>query len=189
MLSGYLSGLAILIAIIPYIRDILKGKTKPERAAWLIWSVLSAISFFAQYASGGTYSTFMSGFQAATDIFVLLLAWRYGWGGLLPRDLAALGGAALGLLLWYFTRTAAVALFIIIIIDALGVYLTVRKVYEQPSTETVSSWALTLLAGVLAAVAVGGWNLVLLAFPIYIALAAASILGAIYLGYRRELVR
>jgi hypothetical protein len=90
------------------------------------------------------------------------------------------------LFLWYVTREAAVALFIVIFIDAIGVYLTVLKTYENPETETVSTWIFTFAAGLLGCIAVGSFNLVLLAFPFYIGLAGAAILLAIKLGFWRK---
>ncbi len=129
----------------------------------------------------------MTGAQAVGDLSIFLLAIKYGFGGLHRRDAIGLAGAAIGLILWYFTGEAATALFIVILVDAVGATLTAIKAYENPSTETVSSWVLTLLGGFLACVAVGSFNLILLAFPFYICLASASILIAIKLGSRSSL--
>ena len=97
----------------------------------------------------------------------------------------ALIGAGIGLFLWYITEEAAVALFIIMFIDATGAILTVLKSYENPTTETVSSWVFCAIGGLLGCVAVGSFNLILLAFPFYIFLASISILISIRLGFRR----
>jgi len=64
---GYLSGLAISISFLPYIRDIFSGMTKPERISWLIWAGLGLISLFSQLAKGASYSLIMTGAQAAGD--------------------------------------------------------------------------------------------------------------------------
>jgi hypothetical protein len=183
--AGYASGIAILLSFVPYVRDIFLGKTKPERASWLIWALLGFISFFSQFAKGALWSLTMTGAQAAGDLFIFLVAIKYGLGGLNRRDIIGLTGAAVGLILWYFSSEAAVALLIVILIDATGAVLTVIKSYEHPTTETASSWALTLFGGVFACVAVGSLNLILLAFPFYICLASAAILAAMFLGARR----
>lgn len=47
---GYLSGVLALIAFFPYYRDIFRGKTKPERASWLIWGILDLVALFSQLA-------------------------------------------------------------------------------------------------------------------------------------------
>lgn len=183
--AGYLSGIAVLLSFAPYLRDIFLDKTKPERASWFIWAVLGFISFFSQFAKGAAWSLIMTGAQAVGDLSIFLLAIKYGLGGLNKRDIAGLMGAAAGLILWGLTGEAAIALFIVIFIDAIGAILTVVKTYENPSTETVSSWVLTFLGGFFACVAVGSANLILLAFPFYICLASAAILIAIRSGFRR----
>jgi hypothetical protein len=186
MIAGYLSGVAILISFLPYIRDIFQDKTKPERISWLIWAILGAISFFSQPVEGANYSLMMTGGQFFGDLFVFLLAIKFGFGGFMKRDKVALIGACASLFLWYVTREAAIALFMVILIDAIGVYLTVVKTYENPETETISTWAFTFVAGLLGCIAVGEFNLVLLAFPFYISLAGVTILLAIKLGFWRK---
>lgn len=187
-LAGYLSGLLILISFAPYIRDIFLNKTKPERASWLIWAILGSISFFSQFAKGASYSLLLTGAQAVGDFFIFLLAIKYGLGGLLKRDIVALVGAIVGLSLWYITKEAATALFIVIFIDAMGAVLTVIKSYESPTTETISSWVFTCIAGFLACIAVGSLNFILLAFPAYICLASFAVLLAIKLGFQHRKV-
>jgi hypothetical protein len=178
---------AILASFVPYTRDIFLGKTRPERISWLIWAILGAISFCSQFAKGASHSLVLTGAQAVGDLFIFFLAIKYGIGGFLKRDIAGLCGAALGLILWYVTKEAAVALFVVIGIDAIGAVLTVFKSYENPGTETVSAWVLTFVGGFLACVAVGSWNPILLAFPFYICLASLAILVALRLGSRRRL--
>jgi hypothetical protein len=184
-ITGYLSGIAILLSFVPYLRDVFHRKTKPERISWLIWAILGLISFFSQFAKGATYSLVMTGAQAFGDLFIFIVAIKFGLGGFKKRDILALIGAAIGLICWQITNEAAIALFIVIFIDATGAILTVLKAYEKPSTETISSWVLTFVGGALACVAVGRLNFILLAFPFYICLASLSILIAIKLGFQR----
>jgi hypothetical protein len=184
-IAGYLSGIAILLSFVPYIRDIFRNKTKPERMSWLIWSILGSIAFFSQFAKGASYSLVMPGAQTVGDLLIFIFAIKYGLGGFTKRDIMALIGASAALFLWYLTSEATVALFLIIFIDGVGAVLTVIKSYENPTTETISSWVLTFIGGALACLAVGKINLVLLAFPIYICLASFSILVSIKIGLNR----
>ena len=186
-IAGYLSAVAMLWSFVPYIRDILKGKTKPERASWFIWSVLGAISFFSLFAKGATYSLFLPGAQGLGDLFVFALVIKYGMGGFMKRDIIALICAAAGLFLWYLTKEPAVALFIAIFIDATGTALTAIKSYEHPASETISNWVLVSIGGFFSCIAVGSYNLILLAFPFYIFLAGLSVLIAIKLGFQKKI--
>jgi hypothetical protein len=156
--------------------------------SWLIWGILGSILFLSQLAKGASFSLVMPAAQTIGDLFIFVLAIRWGFGGFLKRDILALIGAALGLLLWYLTKEATIALFIAIFIDAAGAVLTVIKTYERPATETGSSWVLTFIGGLLACLAVGAFNPVLLAFPVYICLASGAILVAMRMGARKIFV-
>ncbi|MFA6381672.1 MAG: hypothetical protein WCX08_00175 [Candidatus Buchananbacteria bacterium] len=184
--AGYLAGLVILLSFWPYLKDIFRCRTKPQRTSWLIWAILGLISFFSQLAKGASYSLILTGVQAIGDLFIFILAVKYGIGGLMKRDIISLVGAGISLWFWYLTSEAAIALFLVIFVDAIGVVLTVVKSYQSPATETASAWVLTALGGFLACIAVGRLDFILLAFPFYICLAGLVILAAIKLGFKRQ---
>ncbi len=181
-LFGYAAGVLSVICLAPYLRDMFRGTTKPQRATWLIWTVLGSIAFFSQLAKGATDSLWMTGVQTVVVTLVFFLSIKYGVGGLARRDVIALMVAVLGLVLWYLTKEAAIALFIVIFIDAVALSLTVIKAYKDPSTETTSALFLAAISGVFAILAVGSWNWILLAYPLYIVLGNAVVLSAMTLG-------
>ena len=183
---GYVSGVLLILSFLPYLKGIFKHETKPERASWLIWSILGGIAFFSQLAKGATNSLWMPGVQTIGDLLIFLLAIKYGMGGLLKRDITALSAAGISLVLWYFTNEPAVALFIAIFIDGVGALLTMIKSYEHPRTESITSWILTALGGFFGIFAVGAWNFVLLAFPLYIFVANVAIVTTIIIGRKRN---
>lgn len=179
---GIISGILGCICVFPYIRDILLKKTKPERASWFIWTILGSIAFFSQLAKGATNSLWLTGIDTLGVAITFLLALRYGKGGLSKKDITALVVALSGVIIWYFTKDAAFALCIVILIDGAGAILTILKAFENPESETMSMWILSGLSGLAAALAVGSFDWVLLSYPIYIWLinwmvAAAMIAG------------
>ena len=179
---GILSAVIFPISYFPYIKDTLRGKTKPERASWFIWATLGAIAFFSQLAKGATDSLWLSGLGTFYSILIFLLSVRYGVGGFTKRDIVALCVAGIGLLLWSVTKEPAVALLLVIIVDAAGAYVTIVKSYENPESETLITWFLDGTAGLLSALSVGSFNVILLAYPLYICLANFATVGAILLG-------
>jgi hypothetical protein len=185
-LVGYISGVLSFLCYVPYIRDIFKGTTKPERASWFIWSVLSSIQFFAQISKGATNSLWLIGVQAVGVVVIFALSIRYGKGGLMRRDIVALIAAAFGLLAWYLTQDATWALVITVVIDLIGGSLTVVKAYEDPGSETMSTWFLSSLAGIFATIAVGSLNWVLLLFPVYVIVINFAVVVAMQLGKTRK---
>ena len=183
---GYTSALLSIVMIVPYVRDIFRLKTKPERGSWFIWTFLGFIAFFSQLAKGATDSLWLTGGQTAAVLVVFLLSLKYGYGGLGKRDSRALIAAGAGLILWYVTREASFAILFVIIADSIGTLLTALKAYKDPKSETFSTWVMSATSGVFGALAVGSLNLILLAYPIYIALANSVIVGAISLGKRHK---
>jgi len=186
LLFGYLSGGFSIIAYLPYLRDIFKLKTKPERASWFIWSVLGSIAFFSQLAKGASNSLWLTGVQTFGVAFIFLISIKYGVGGFMRRDIIALICAGVGLVLWNITKNSATALYVVILIDAAGAILTVMKSYEDPASETMITWILSGTAGIWAAFAVGSFNIVLLSYPTYIAMANFAVAIAIVVGFQKK---
>jgi hypothetical protein len=182
---GIISGVLSVITYVPYVRDILRLTTKPERATWFIWLVLSVISFFSQLAEGATDSLWLIGVQTLGVVLIFLLSIKFGVGGFIKRDIIALIAAGLGLFLWYYTNNASLALFIAIIVDAIGASLTVIKAYKDPESETLSTWVLSGTAGIFGAFAVGSMDIVLLAFPVYVIFINYAVAIAMLLGRRK----
>ncbi|MCV6592647.1 MAG: hypothetical protein OIF48_06830 [Silicimonas sp.] len=138
---GVAAGLLSTFAYLPYIRDTLSGNAQPQRASWLIWSVLGSIAFFSQLYEGAGASLWFAAVQVSGTLLVLLLSVWKGQGAYLrPVDYTVLTCAAVGLFLWYQTETAAWALSITIGVSLLGGFLTVAKSYHMPQTETLTTW-------------------------------------------------
>ena len=167
---GFASGALIALSCIPYIRDILLHKTKPQRATWFIWAVLLTIAFFAQLSKGGTWSLITTGVDWLGVVIIFILSIKHGMGGASKLDKLALLGAAIGLILWYFTNEPLFALVITILIDFIAGMLTILKTYKQPETETFIAYMICGTGGLLGVLSVGEMNVPLLIFPLWICL-------------------
>ena len=175
IILGILSGILPIIGTYPYIRDVLRGKTKPHRMAEFIWLVLDAIAVASQLAKGGTWSVIMPAVGTLELTVGFILSLKYGMGGTSKKDIAALVLSGLGLVMWYFTNEPLFALLIVVGIDLIGTSLVVIKTYHHPHTETFSTWFLSFIAGLFAAAAVGRWTFALLIYPLSVALGNGAI--------------
>lgn len=183
---GLTSGLLSALAYIPYVKDILEHKTKPARASWGIWLALGMIAFFSQLAKGATNSLWLTAIQAVAGvILVFLLSLKFGVGGLTRGNFLVVTAASIGLVLWYFASEPALALLINIAIGTIGGSVTVVKAYQDPGSETLSSWLLFGTAGVFAMLAVGKFDFILLVYPFYIASISYAVPLAMILGKRK----
>jgi len=183
---GLLGGLFTLASSIFYIKDTLLLKVKPQRASFFIWALLGTIALFSQLAKGASNSLWLPGLQTFGGLTIFILSIKYGMGGFSKKDYTAILIAIIGLIIWYFTKEAAIALYIVMFIDFTGLVLVLNKAYVHPESETNFPWMLSAFGGFLALLSVGSFNIVLLTYPFYTALANAAVVVAKQMGLRRK---
>ncbi|MEP0941222.1 MAG: hypothetical protein ABJH20_05850 [Rhizobiaceae bacterium] len=141
----------------------------------------------SQIVKVATSSLWFSLFQVGGTITVFLITFQRGSGPLFREgDMKVLGAAAVGLILWSLTDNSVYALGTTIGISMIGGWVTVKKAYLFPETETMSTWGWSLFASVLAMLSVGALNWVLLAYPLYLFVLYSAIATAILLGRARN---
>jgi hypothetical protein len=164
---GVLGGLAGIADTIPYVRDTVRGSTRPHRGSWLIWGVLAVIACFAQLANGASWSVVMTATQAVLTGLVFLLAIRYGEGGMNPIDLSLIALAGAGVIGWIVADAPIVAVGCVIAADLIALGMMTPKVHRDPHSETLSTYALASVGGAFATGAVGMLDLSLILYPAY----------------------
>lgn len=179
LILGVAAGILGIAAAIPYIYTILRGETRPERAAAIIWFMTSAIIFFSYWAVGAKESLWfaLATFIVSFTTFVLSIRYGYRWIG--RRDAPAILVALLGAGLWIVTGKPILALLLNVFVDAIGSILVVIKSHEAPITENILSWSIHASAALLAVVSVGKLDFTLLIYPAYTLIASAIIVGVL----------
>ncbi|MFI5275198.1 MAG: hypothetical protein ACHQT5_00040 [Candidatus Saccharimonadales bacterium] len=181
-LFGILSGTVILFGGPPYLFDILKGKTKPQRTTWFIWTFLGSIAFTSQLKLGAHWSLVYVGLNVVGNLAVFLLSLKFGTGGWRKLDVLALFIACMGVTMSFLFTNPLMALSGSIVADFAGSSLTLYKVYLDPSSETSITWFFIGTSSLFAALAVGKWDFSLLLYPAYICVATYGVLVAQWLG-------
>jgi hypothetical protein len=184
---GVLAGLASVADTIPYVRDIVRGTTRPHRGTWLIWGVLAIVVFASQRAEGASWSLVMAGSQAVVTSVVFLLAIRHGEGGMSAPDVALIAMAGGGVIGWLVADEPLIAIAGVITADVIAAAMMAPKTFRDPDSETLATFAFASLGGALAAGAVGTADLSLLAYPVYYCLCNAALASLIY--SRRAVLR
>jgi hypothetical protein len=171
---GVLGGVAGIADTIPYVRNTVRGTTRPHRGSWLIWSVLAVVACVSQRADGASWSVLMTATQAILTGLVFVLAIRYGEGGVGATDLLLIAFASLGVVGWIISRDPLAALGCVIAADLIAVAMMAPKVHRDPDSETLSTYALASVGGALAAGAVAEPDLSMLLYPAYYCLVNAA---------------
>jgi hypothetical protein len=162
-----------LLGFVPYISEIVQGKTRPNRATWWIWTVVGAMLCASYYASGARHTVWVAVSYVLGPLITALVSLRYGEGGWDRFDRACLGASLLSLLVWWLARSPLLALTANIGLDLLGALPTIRKSYHEPEAESLRSWMVFLLADALNLCALGAWSLATSLYPVYLFILAA----------------
>lgn len=177
-----------IVGGLPYIYNAYYKKTKPHRVAWLIFLILSIISFVSQYKLGARASLIFYGWFVINNVILLTFSLRKGAGygdvGIVNVISFILSLAAIGL--WKTTSSPLLALICILIADGIGALLIVVKAYKHPETETIFMWELGSIATFLNVLAVGKLQPSILAAPIQVFLFNVVIVIAILLGRKTQ---
>jgi hypothetical protein len=183
---GVLAGLAGIADTIPYVRDIVRGKTRPHRGAWLIWSALAVVAYSSQRADGASWSLVMTAVQVVLTTLVFVLAIPRGEGGVTTRDAIMIAMAAGGVVGWVVADEPLLATAAVVAADLIAAAMMTPKVYRDPGSETLATYALASLAGGLAVGAVGAPDVALLLYPVYFCFVNAAI--ALLIHHRRSVL-
>lgn len=168
--------LAVFLALVSvggsaiYIKDTLKGATKPNRVTYLLWSVpiVAGVATVSQEFSWASVMTFLAGLMPFLVFAASFVNKNAYWklGGL---DYACGVFAAIAIALWMTLKDPALTIAFCILADGLASVPTLRKGYKYPETETKIAYLLS--AGVYTAnlLNVESWTFVVCAFPLYLA--------------------
>jgi hypothetical protein len=179
---GILAGLVSVADTVPYIRDTLRGTTRPHRGAWLIWGTLAIVVCLSQRADGASWSLVMAASQAVLTSLVFVLAIRRGEGGASAAEAITIALAAGGVVVWLLAHEPVVATSGVIAADLLAAAMVIPKLHRDPDSETLSTYVLASVCGALAAGSVWTLDVSLLIYPVYYCLLNAGFSTVIYSG-------
>jgi hypothetical protein len=169
------------IGSLSYLIDTIKGKVKPNRVSFLLWSLAPLIAFVAELRQGvGLQSlmTFMVGFLPLT-IFIASFFNKNAEWRLTRFDLICGVLSLIGLLLWYITSSGNVAIVFSILADALAALPTVVKAFNFPETEMSWSYFSSTISAAITLLTVKVWDLANAGFPLYILIVTLVISGLV----------
>ena len=172
---GLLAGALGVVGTVPYVRDTLRGTTRPNRGTCFIWVALAIVVVFSQSADGASWSLVTAAVSAVLTSVVFVLALRRGEGTLRPGERVIIALAGVGVIGWLVAGEPLVGTACVVIADLLGVAMMVPKIHREPGSETLATFALAALAGASAAGAVGKADLSLLLYPVYYLLANGTL--------------
>jgi hypothetical protein len=134
-----------------YLVDTVKGKVKPNRVSFLLWSIAPFIAFAAQIKQGvglESLMTFSTGFLPLTTFIASFANKKAEWK-ITKFDIVCGVLSIIGLILWLMTKVGNIAITFSILADGLAAIPTIVKAYQYPDTELAWPWMATVFGVVL----------------------------------------
>ncbi|MEJ2304815.1 MAG: hypothetical protein P8Y14_25105 [Anaerolineales bacterium] len=178
VIIGALIGAAGSVA---YLVDTVRGKVKPNRVSFLLWSIAPFIAFAAQINQGvglESVMTFGTGFLPMTVFAASFVNKKAEWK-VTRFDLVCGFLSIIGLALWLVTKVGNVAILFSILADGLAAVPTIVKAYRYPDTELAWPWLATVFGVVLTLLTLSEITFANSGFIIYILLVDAFIFSLI----------
>ena len=177
----FLGAAVQLFGITSYIKDTLKGKTKPNKITWLLWATAPLIATAAAISDGvglAVLPVFISGFG---PLLVLLSSFanKEAYWKLEKFDYVCGACSILALLLWWITKNPTIAILFSILSDFFACIPTLIKAWKHPETENPDAFTYGFFNSLTSFAAINVWNFSSLAFPVYLTIANIALSYAV----------
>ncbi|MEI7579185.1 MAG: hypothetical protein WCJ58_04060 [bacterium] len=186
-LLGYIATLLVFVSYIPYIRDVLSGKTKPHPYTWFLWSFITLIAFGLQFVGGAGSGSLVTLAAAIMCVVVLILTLlQKNKIEIVKKDIIFFIFAFIALGLWLIAKQPIISAILITATDFVAFFPTIRKSWNKPYSETVLFYLLETFRFGLAIIALQKYSIVTTLYPA--CWLTTEFLFALMLIYRRRQV-
>lgn len=163
-------GIAInAVGLSSYLIDTVKGKIKPNKVSFALWSIAPIITSFAQFKQGVGIQSLMTLSVGIFPIIIFLGSFvnKKAYWKITRFDLSIGALSLLGLLFWEITKVGNIAIFFGILADGLAYVPTITKAYKFPETESAWPWLAVSVNGLFTLLTLTTFNFANSAFPLY----------------------
>lgn len=165
-------GIALgLIGYAPYIRDIVRGKTRPHVYTWFSWGLLSSTTFALQLSDHAGVGAYITLFVALLCFVIFGLALKQGDHDITLSDTLVFFVVLVAIGLWLFAKQPILSILLVVSADVLAFLPTVRKSWRKPRQETLLSYVFAGSRHAVAALALQRFTFITALSPIVLMLA------------------
>lgn len=166
-----------------YIRDTLKGKTKPNRVTWSMWAVAPLLGTAAALSANAdvwvTIRIFLAGFMPLLVFAASFVNKKSYWKLTLFDGLSGLCSLT-AIIIWAVISSPQFAILFFAIADLFASLPTIRKAWKFPETETGATYVAGFIAVLLILPSIPEWNIENSAFQIYLLIVTSLLVFAVY---------
>lgn len=154
-----IAGIIAIIGNVPYLRDVIKKRIQPHPYTWLVWSIVSAVTFFGSFQKGGGIGTLPIAMSEIFTIIIFFFSLQYGFKNIVRKDTYFLIIALLGLIPWAITKDPTVSVIIVVCIDIVAFIPTLRKTAIHPETETAVLYSMNVVRHIMILFSLEAYNI------------------------------
>ncbi|HVU79979.1 MAG TPA: hypothetical protein VHD37_01295, partial [Candidatus Paceibacterota bacterium] len=181
--AALITGVLTLSAVVPYVRDMLRGTTRPNLVTWGLWLIIQAIFIAAQFSAGASLSVLLPLAEMLTVGLVFALGlFGYGYRKYRGLDVVCLGIAVAAIVLWQISSDPLAAMWLALAADLVAGVPTLAKAYLDPKSETPSAYFLVFISAMFGGLSSAVIDMPNLMWPVYICAFNGSVLALILLG-------
>ncbi len=160
-----------VISYIPYIHNIISGKTKPHAFSWLIWAIITYIAAALQITGGGgIVGASVALITGSISLLIAVIAARQKVVHITRGDWISFVISLSVIPLWIIIDRPLLSAILICIIDLFAFWPTIRKSYSRPDQETLSTYWFSAIKHILTVLAQQRYTLVAILFPLNLAI-------------------
>jgi len=178
--STIATGIAV-IAYIPYLIDMFRGKNKPHLYTWISIFLITAIVAYIQLISGSGIGAVPIILGVFVDAIILFYCFRFGTKDVVFMDKICLAISIIGVISYPILITRPIiSLTIVTIAEVISFIPTVRKTRNDPYSESLTSYYLIMVKLILILVALQKYNLLTVSYSVLWLVVFVLFLSATY---------
>ncbi len=178
-----LFGVALsIVAHFSYIKDTVRGDTKPNRVSWLMWSIAPLIASGAALTNGVRWAAIPTLGEALISLAVFFASFvnpRAYWK-LRSFDYVCGTLSCVALVMWLAMREPNLAIIFSIASDALATMPTIVKSWKSPESESGFVYIGALAATLTSFAGVQSGLFSEYAFPVFLVISNSALIFAVY---------
>lgn len=170
-----------LVAYIPYLVDMFKGKNKPHLYTWISITIITIMVAYLQVIGGAGIGAVPTILGCFVDLIILFYCFRYGTKDVVFIDKVCLAFSLTGVATYLAIQNKpGIALAIITVAEVVSFFPTFRKTKNDPYSESLTSYYLLLLKLSLVLIALEEYNWLTASYPIVWGIVFVLFLSAVY---------
>ena len=148
-----------LIAYVPYLIDMFRGKNKPHLYTWISIFLITAVVAWLQFIGGAGIGVIPTVCGVVVDAVILFYCFRFGTKDIVAVDKVCLAITIFGLIAYVMLHAhPVIALVIVTAAEIISFIPTFRKTHNDPYSESLPSYYLLMLKLSLILVALKRYN-------------------------------